>query len=100
MRLYFEAPNGARLAIDTDTRTYCRGADIQKEHRFIWLDGPKDLEIIELELDFNAWGYDGSFTADVAPVPDLEVYKDPFQRPPRTSPEALAAVLAEELPFN
>ena len=82
MRLYFEAPTGRRLAIDTNRQEYCTGADIAGKHRFIWLDSETDLEIIESEIEFCSWGYNPAWTAE-SPASAGAAIPDPFHRPPR-----------------
>lgn len=87
MRLYFEAPDGRRLAIDTDTKQYCtnyEGDTIPDNHRYIWIMGQQDLTIIERELDFNGWGYNAEFVND-SPTTAAEAAADPLHRPPRAA---------------
>ena len=64
MRLYFETPDGRRLAIDTGRQEYCTGKDIAGKHRFIWLDSKTDLEIIESEIEFCGWNYCPAWTIE------------------------------------
>ena len=83
MRLYFETPAGRRLAIDTNRQEYCTSADIAGQHRFIWLDSEKDLEIIESEIEFCGFSYCPAWTVNSAAG-----ITDPFQRPPRAQAAA------------
>ena len=82
MRLYFITPDGDRLAIDTDRREYCSGAAVPDHHRFIRLEGPLDITIIQSELDFNGWGYGDTWTNET-PRTEAEARLDPFYRPPK-----------------
>ena len=78
MRLFFEDPHGGRIAIDTETQTYCsnfeNGRDyIPGKHRYIKVKSVLDLNNILHELDFNAWGYDDSIHDNTELYPDAEI---------------------------
>lgn len=81
MRLYFITPDGERLAIDTNKEEYCKGGDISDYHRFIKLDSPQDITIIESELEFCGWDY-GNTWGDEVPRTEADALLDPFYRRP------------------
>lgn len=89
MRLYFEAPNGDRLAIDTKKEIYSTNfedgaGDVPDGHRYIWLESGKDLDIILSEIEFCGWSYDDTWTGDTNDDPQLRA-ADRFWRGPRTA---------------
>lgn len=81
MRLYFITPDGERLAINTSKEEYCKGGDISDYHRFIKLDSPQDITIIESELEFCGWDY-GNTWGDEVPRTEADALLDPFYRRP------------------
>ncbi len=81
MRLYFITPDGERLAINTNKEEYCKGGDISDYHRFIKLDSPQDITIIESELEFCGWDY-GNTWGDEVPRTEADALLDPFYRRP------------------
>lgn len=62
MKLYFEAPDGYRLALNTELMQYCTNfaepfCQIGNQHRFIKVKGTEDLQVILSEADLNMWAY-------------------------------------------
>ena len=62
MRLYFEDPNGDRLALDTERREWAATYEtdrthISDRHFIIRVEAPEVLRGIEQEADFNGYGY-------------------------------------------
>ena len=72
MRLFFEDPEGERLAIDTERREWATsydGSELTESHRYINVRYKEDLRTIEQECDFNCYGYnDGIDNAKAAGV--------------------------------
>lgn len=62
MKLYFEDPDGNRLALNTELMQYCTNfaepfCQIGNQHRFINVKGTEDLQVILSEADLNMWAY-------------------------------------------
>lgn len=62
MKLYFEDPDGHRLALNTELMQYCTNfaepyCQIDNQHRFIKVKGAEDLQVILSEADLNMWAY-------------------------------------------
>ena len=75
MRLYFQDPQGKRLAIDTERREYCAETEtpditIPDSHRFIAVDD-NAFYIILGEADFCGWSYSSEFLKD-HPAPPID----------------------------
>ena len=67
MRLFFEDPEGRRLALDTDRQEWAADyandkTEIRSDHSFINVSSSQDLEKIEREADFCAWSYGDTWT--------------------------------------
>ena len=65
MKLYFQDPTGARLAIDTSRREWAANyanseTELHEGHNYIYVTGPEELYKIERESDFNGYGYNSN----------------------------------------
>ena len=84
MRLFFEDPNGDRLALDTNRQEWAATYEteetkISDDHFIINVEAPEVLHRIEREADFNGYGYNQEIDKpERAPV--TSVYAEYLQR--------------------
>ena len=85
MRLFFEDPDGERLALDTNAGEWAAtyepdGAEISDEHFIINVEAPEVLRRIEREADFCGFGYNKDIEDERRhPQPQTSVYAEYLQ---------------------
>ena len=79
MKLYFQDPDGQRLAIDTDRREWAANyanneTELKDGHNYINVSSSRDLYGIEQEADFCSYDYNGNI--ENGRPPQTSVYSD------------------------
>ena len=95
MRLFFEDPDGERLAIDTNWKEWAAtyvdlDTEITGDHFIIKVEDPEVLRRIEREADFCGYGYNPEID-DEKTAPQTSVYAEYLQKLAAFTIEAEAA---------